>query len=153
MFCFVYFQTKTYKKLNDWLARADFSEFWKKPTEIRALLRPKNAPQLSARLFSPNIFIMCDLDRIFPERDFGAKKSVWRGRKRFLGVLRAFWRMRKGILGHENRHSRSGGTGNLHFLSGSKILGSFAGCPRKPAGGNFGAAQMKDERLMKFFGG
>ena len=65
-----------YKKLNEWLAEGDFSGFSKKLTEIRALLRPKNASQLSARLFSPNLFILCDLYRIFPERDFGAKKSV-----------------------------------------------------------------------------
>lgn len=65
-----------YKNLNEWLAEGDFSGFSKKLTEIRALLRPKNAPQLSARLFSPNLLILCDLDRIFPERDFGAKKSV-----------------------------------------------------------------------------
>ena len=141
-----------YKKLNGWLAEGDFSGFSKKLTEIRALLRPKNAPQLSARLFSPNLFILCDLYRIFPERDFGAKKSVWRGRKGILGVLRAWWRMRKGILGHENRHSRSGEMGNLHFLSGSEKLGSFAGCHRKPADDFFGVAQMQDERLVKFFG-
>ena len=76
IFYFVYFQTKTYKKLNKWLAEGDFSGFGKKLTEIRALLRPKDAPQLSARLFSPNLLILCDLDKIFPERDFGAKKSV-----------------------------------------------------------------------------
>ena len=141
-----------YKKLNEWLAEGDFSGFSKKLTEIRALLRPKNASQLSARLFSPNLFILCDLYRIFPERDFGAKKSVWRGRKGILGVLRAWWRMRKGILGHENRHSRSGEMGNLHFLSGSEKLESFAGCHRKPADEFFGVARMQDERLVKFSG-
>ena len=42
--------------------------------------------------------------------------------------------------------------GNLHFLSGSEKLGSFAGCHRKPADDLFGVARMQDERLMKFSG-
>ena len=60
--------------------------------------------------------------------------------------------MRKGILGHKNRHSRSGEMVNLHFLSGSEKLGSFAGCHRKPADDLFGVARMQDERLVKFSG-
>lgn len=42
--------------------------------------------------------------------------------------------------------------GNLHFLSGSEKLGSFAGCHRKPADDLFGVARMQDERLVKFSG-
>ena len=136
----MYFQTETYIFLNEWPARGAFSEFGRKLTEIRALLRPKNAPQLSARLFLPNIFILCDLYRIFPERDFGAKKSIWRGRKGNLGWFRACWRMRESILGQKKRHSRSGELGNLHFLSDIKFLGSFASHRQKPVGEKLGAA-------------